>query len=179
MIGIVGSGQFFVSPILIRRQDEVELNFEIRVKYTNMCERGSWVFRRRIHVARHLLDNLTTTLPLSTLLPSPFYTVALRDDTRLRRPVAFSFSLFLYFSLYRQIRATVRIYYPRNEQYTHHAIRQAGNCIVLSRITNISLHLLKFLYQFFVTHASFGRLPRTWPSFSNLGSNFTIDFLPR
>lgn len=88
-------------------------------------------------MARHLLDNLTTTLPLSTLLPSPFYTVALRDDTRLRRPVAFSFSLlFLYFSLYRQIRATVRIYYPRNERYAHDAIRQAGNCIVLSAITN-------------------------------------------
>lgn len=78
-----------------------------------MCERGSWVFRRWIHVARHLLDNLTTTLPLSTLLPSPFYTVALRDDTRAETPrgffffsLLFFFLFFLYFSLYRQIRAT-------------------------------------------------------------------------
>lgn len=148
--------------------------------YVNTRERGSWVFRRWIHVARHLLDNLTTTLPLSTLLPSPFYTVALRDDTRLRRPVAFSFSLFffLYFSLYRQIRATVRIYYPRNERYAHDAIRQAGNCIVLSAITNFPYTHWNF-YTNFVTYAPLGRLPRTWPSLSNLGSNFTIDFLPR
>lgn len=76
----------------------MELNFEIYI-YVNTRERGSWVFRRWIHVARHLLDNLTTTLPLSTLLPSPFYTVALRDDTRLRRPVAFSFSLFFFIFL--------------------------------------------------------------------------------
>lgn len=50
----------------------------------------------------------------------------------------FSF-FFLYFSLYRQIRATVRIYYPRNERYAHDAIRQAGNCIVLSAITNFPI----------------------------------------
>ena len=98
-----------------------------------MCERGSWVFRRWIHVARHLLDNLTTTLPLSTLLPSPFYTVALRDDTRAETPRGFFFFPLLFFSFFFIFLSLptnkgyrIRIYYPRNERYTHDAIRQGG-----------------------------------------------------
>lgn len=125
-----------------------------------MCERGSWVFRRWIHVARHLLDNLTTTLPLSTLLPSPFYTVALRDDTRAETPrgffffsLLFFFLFFLYFSLYRQIRATEYEYIIRVTSGTRtmqlgKGGRRDSYRSIQKNYSNFRHALLKFLHQF-------------------------------